>query len=356
MASPPTIAVYVSGHGFGHSTRTGVLLDTLARRMEVRLRVVTPCPSWLWPQTLGRLTTEWRTEACDIGVVQHDDISVDREATRRALEVWRRDYAARLQRETAWLSEGVDLVLADVPPLAFAAAAAAGVPSVALANFSWDWIYQAMGFARSASQAASAYRSATLLLELTPCAPMPAFKRRLSVGIVGAHPQEQREILRRRIGIESDQVLVVLAFRRPNHHGFVRLPPTSPRLRYLWPLGDISREDVVSAPQGLRFSQLLAAADVVVAKPGYGIIADAALCATPMLYTERRGFPEDEVLLAWISKRPGYAALPPEDLARGSWQEAIEDLLRAEPPLRVHVNGAIVAAEALVEILAGGSS
>ena len=43
--------------------------------------------------------------------------------------------AAELQRVDA------RLVVGDIPPLAFAAAARARVPSVALGNFTWDWIY-----------------------------------------------------------------------------------------------------------------------------------------------------------------------------------------------------------------------
>ena len=34
------------------------------------------------------------------------------------------------------------LVIADLPPLGPAAAAEAGVPSLAIGNFTWDWIYE----------------------------------------------------------------------------------------------------------------------------------------------------------------------------------------------------------------------
>ena len=34
------------------------------------------------------------------------------------------------------------LVVADIPPLALAAARLAGVPAIALGNFTWDWIYR----------------------------------------------------------------------------------------------------------------------------------------------------------------------------------------------------------------------
>ena len=57
--------------------------------------------------------------------------------------------AARVAREAQWLrSAGARVVLGDIPPLAFDAAAAAGVPSIALANFSWDWIYRHLAAAQ----------------------------------------------------------------------------------------------------------------------------------------------------------------------------------------------------------------
>ena len=33
-------------------------------------------------------------------------------------------------------------MIGDAPPLACAAAAAAGIPSVVISNFTWDWIYE----------------------------------------------------------------------------------------------------------------------------------------------------------------------------------------------------------------------
>ena len=60
----------------------------------------------------------------------------------------------RADREAAALQETrVDLVVGDIPPLAFEAAGRAGIPSIALGNFTWDWIYAAYdAFARAAPQ------------------------------------------------------------------------------------------------------------------------------------------------------------------------------------------------------------
>ena len=56
---------------------------------------------------------------------------------------------------------------------------------------------------------------------------------------------------------------------------------------------------------------------------GYGLIADAATCMTPLLYTLRAGFPEDAVLAAWLAERPGMCRVEPERLASGGWLDAL---------------------------------
>ena len=65
------------------------------------------------------------------------------------------------------------VVVGDIPPLAFAAAARAGVPSVAVGNFTWDWIYGAYDAFERAGAGAShrrtirdAYATATRALRL----------------------------------------------------------------------------------------------------------------------------------------------------------------------------------------------
>ena len=59
--------------------------------------------------------------------------------------------------------------MGDIPPLAVAAAEAAAIPSVAIGNFTWDWIYEdyrsedALELARDIRRM---YRKATTALRL----------------------------------------------------------------------------------------------------------------------------------------------------------------------------------------------
>src|SRR6185295_12162924 len=123
----------------------------------------------------------------DVGIVQKDALVMDEAATVGAWRAFVADDASRVASEARWLREvGARVVLGDIPPLAFAAAAEAGVPSVGLSNFSWDWIYRYMsarlpGLADSADWAAAAYRTCGLLLELPFAGDLSAFPRREAI-------------------------------------------------------------------------------------------------------------------------------------------------------------------------------
>jgi len=157
------LAVYVSGHGYGHSTRTAEVLGAVrARDARLPIAVSTSAPGFLFEGTVAPPLSVRRVE-CDVGLIQKDALVIDEDGTAEAWRSFRAGWGALVARESAWLREaGARLVLGDIPPLAFAAAAEAGVPSVALGNFSWDWIYghlagRVPALAEAAAHAAEAY-------------------------------------------------------------------------------------------------------------------------------------------------------------------------------------------------------
>ena len=136
------IVFYISGHGFGHASRDIEVINALGRLApDVAVAVRTSAPKWLFDLTLTR-PVDFHTRACDTGVVQVDSLSLDEAATiARALEFHER-LEVLAAEEAAWLrSVGTRLVVGDIPPLACAAGKAAGLPVIALGNFTWDWIY-----------------------------------------------------------------------------------------------------------------------------------------------------------------------------------------------------------------------
>lgn len=321
---PANIAVLLSGHGYGHLTRTANILEALCRLRSVSLHVITSAPTALWPEALRVSTGSWLSEPCDAGIVQTDDLSVDAFGTRSAIAAWEDGASARLARAIETLGRReVGLVVGDVPALAFEVAEALGVRSVAVANFSWDWIYDEMGMPIAAERARRAYRKADLLLELTPAAPMSAFGQRRCIGTVGRDSSARRQPTRTVLGVAPTAKLALLAFRNPVLSRIV-LPRPSEHWRFIAPESfPAPRTDTMVIPPGVEFADVLAASDVVVAKTGYGILADCVSTGARLLWVSRAGFPEDRVLEAWLAKQPWAHRVDRAALDDGTWGAAL---------------------------------
>src|SRR5258708_3247950 len=127
------IAFYVSGHGYGHASRDAELMRAIgAIAPDTRFVVRTTAPEWLFADVGG---VDVQRASVDAGMVQVDSLNIDEDATALEIAAFYADFDRRVDDEAATLDVmRPDVVLGDIPPLAFAAAAKAGVPSVAIAN------------------------------------------------------------------------------------------------------------------------------------------------------------------------------------------------------------------------------
>jgi len=97
---------------------------------------------------------------------------------------------------------------------------------------------------------------------------------------------------------------------------------------------------------GLRYEDLVHAVDVVVTKPGYGIISECIANDTAIVYTSRGRFAEYDVLVREMPRYLRSAYLPQDQLLAGRWRAAIDTVLTLpDPPGRPRTDGAHVIAE-----------
>jgi hypothetical protein len=98
------------------------------------------------------------------------------------------------------------------------------------------------------------------------------------------------------------------------------------------------------------FTDLVAAVDLVISKPGYGIVADCLSHGTPMIYSDRGEFPEYPILVEGIKAFLPSCYMPQEDLYFGEWQPYLERLER-QPFIKtpMAINGAQVAGQRILE-------
>jgi L-arabinokinase len=348
------LAAYVSGHGFGHLTRLGaVLAEVRARAPRLPITVVGAVPEALVRRAVPA-PLALRPVACDVGLVQRDALHVDEPASAEACRAFDAGWDARVAAEAAFLTAGgARLVLADVPALPFAAAARAGVPAIGLGNFTWDWIYRHLGarepaLAASAARAASAYAEGELLLALPFAGDLSAFRRRVEVGLVARRPRVARAEARRRLGLDG-RPAALLSFGGSGAPAFPREAlARSPGLSWLFPdeLG-AGRLDAL----GLDYPDVVGAVDVVVTKPGYGIVSDAVGAGTRLVYCDRGDFPEYPVMVAELPRWLAAVHVPRQALLAGDLVGPIERVLALPMPTPPSLDGAARAAGILLERL-----
>jgi UDP:flavonoid glycosyltransferase YjiC (YdhE family) len=239
-------------------------------------------------------------------------------------------------------------VLGDIPPLAFAAAERAGLPSIAIGNFTWDWIYEFYpAFERLAPHVLPAIRQAyaktTLALRLPLHGGFEPMSVTRDIPFIARRSVRERDEIRQALGLPGDRPVVLASFGAYGAD---------------IPLDDLSRSGRFSllAPQreppaGVRYQDLVAASDVVISKPGYGIVSECVANGAALLYTSRGRFAEYDVFVSAMPRILRCRYISQEDLLAGRWADAIDAVLAQPAPLEhPRVDGADIAAEEIMRL------
>lgn len=365
----PSVFFYISGHGFGHASREIEVVNALAARLPgYEIVVRTSGARWLFDRTV-RAPFTFLEGLCDTGVVQIDSLRLDARETIAHAAGFYRHLHEHVDREAALLRRyQARFVISDAPPLACAAARAADVPCVVLSNFTWDWIYE--GYAEELASAPDlipairdAYRGASEAWRLPLYGGFDMFDRIVDVPFIARHASHDRADVRRRLDLPGTMPLALSSFGGYGlgHFDPHRLdclddwrvimtgrgdpPPLAPGVRF------VDERRIYDA--GLRYEDLVAAVDVVVTKPGFGIVAECLANATAMLYTSRGRFVEYDVMVAEMPRFLRCEYLPIEDLLAGRWRDGLARLMRQpEPPEHPRTDGAEIVAEMINDRLA----
>jgi L-arabinokinase len=371
----PAIVFYISGHGFGHASRSIEVINAiLAKRPETRVGVRTSAPRWLFDLTVkGKVT--FGTLECDTGVVQVDALTLDEADTIRRASAFHSDLVTRAASETRILRElGAGIIVGDIPPLAFAVGASAGIPSIGLGNFTWDWIYADYPRVRLAPSLLptirGAYAKASMALRLPMSGGFESFSNVKDIPFIARHSSRTREEVAKLLKLPTDKPIVLASFGGYGLSGLdtetlskfkkytvIMASTGMSRARKETPLTEkkgsfISINEEAMYDAGIRYEDLVMAAEVVVTKPGYGIVSEAIANDAALLYTSRGHFPEYDVILEEMPKYLRTASISHDDLFAGKWETHL-DKLRAQPKVKKkpETNGADAAAEILLKAL-----
>jgi hypothetical protein len=333
----PTLAVFVSSHGFGHASRAYAVLEHL-RHLEpkVQIELFTRVPRWFF-DSLGP-SLGFHQVDCDLGLVQTDAFEVDYKATIADLSgrlPFRPELIQDLVRRVIAL--GCHTVLCDIAPLGLAVAKEARLPSILLENFTWDWIYnglsqQAPPLRNYAHLLQSHFMGADTHIQTEPvCHPV---SDAYQVGPIARAFRTNVSETRKALSINKSDPLVFISMggTRTGFPFLEQLKTRFPGVRFV-----ISgATELIETDQNLTLlpvhcslhhPDLVRAADLVIGKAGYSTIAEVHAAGTPFGCFVRADYPEMGPLVKFVEKEIPGKTLGPGQFANGQWLDALPELL-----------------------------
>jgi hypothetical protein len=350
--------VAISHHGLGHLAQTAPVLN--------ELRALDPGVEFIVRTALPRERLEQRlippfdylAEATDCNLVMHDAIRVDVPASLAAYREFHRDWERKVDAEARRLDAlKVDAVFANVGYLPLAAAHRAGLPALAMCSLNWADIFR--HYLGDEPEAAvmldpmtAAYAGARAFLRPEPAMPMADLANAVAIPPVVQPGRDRREELVHRLGLSPDDKLVLVGMGGIPYRPPVESWPCPAGIVFLVP--DDWRTDRACCralrETGMVFRDVLASADALVTKPGYGSYAEAAVAGVPVLTIPRPDWPEALYLNDWLAATARLLEIREVQLMAGELAAALERLwaMPARPP--VPADGAQVAARRLIQV------
>jgi hypothetical protein len=352
----PSIAYYITSHGYGHGVRSCSIIRAVNELSpHITIEIVSTLPRSFLSNQAGSTRNPIRAKSFDVGAVQLDSIRVDVAATLEKATHLYRQRRQLAEQEAAFLaSVGVSLVVVDIPGLPIEAAALAGIPSVAVGNFGWDWIYSDF-VPRDArwrpivDMFQEQYLKTNLLLRLPFCEAMSAFPHIQDIPLVATAGRSRRSEIAALTGCHPEKKWILLSFtslnwteatlecvERIEEYEFLTVLPLQWKRRNIHAL---SREQMV-------FSDVIASSDAVISKPGFGILSDCIVNRKPLIYADRSDFLEYPILEASIRKYLRYVHIPASKLYSGDLMESLNEIwARPGPEAELTAGGDRIAAE-----------
>jgi hypothetical protein len=354
----PHLYVCVTAHGFGHLAQLSPIVTELVDRVP-GLRVTLQ----------STVSSDFATECLPAGFMHHQEamdvgMPMDNPLDTRwpeAVKAYTRFCSRQdeyMQQQRQLLQQDMpDLVLANVPWLPLLAASELGIPAIGLSSLNW------LDILREGPQGASlpssvvdklalGYQSAKYFIRPTPSMPMTWLENGVDVGPVARLGHAQPEQIKARLGLAKDCKLVIYQLGGIKGGGAQAQIPEIPGVHWLLMNSLPGRKDCSAISDlGLRFIDVLATSDVMLAKPGYGSVVEAACHGVPVLYVARHDWAEEPFLLDWLRQEQSCTEISREAFFTGNFIDELNYLLKLPKPEPVPASGVAQAADIIMDCL-----
>lgn len=347
----PTLAYFITPHGFGHAARAAAVMAAAQRHIpNLRWEIFTRTPEWFFAESLTGPYALHPTDT-DVGLVQVDALRADLSAT-----------VTRLAGLLPFTPEGVEplaaqvkalgcqAILCDIAPLGIAIAQAAGVPSVLLENFTWVDIYQEYveecpALLPYIEQMSHWFTAADYHIQTEPVC-QPSTEATLTVPPVSRSARTGRTAIRRLLAIPDGLPFLLITMGGVDfQHSYLERLARFPDVHFVLPGNHTTTKappnvHLLSPRSGIFHPDIVAASDGVVGKIGYSTLAEVYAAGVPYGYVPRPRFRESDVLSAFVEQEMTGFAINADELSDGRWIERVPDLLAVPRRGEARVNGA----------------
>lgn len=332
------IAYYISSHGYGHAARQQAVIKELAKQdCAIHVRTATP-------EKFFKVAKSVHHQRYDIGMIQSDALHFDIPASLQWMDAFLLGQEAIITRELDFIRrEKINLVVSDMPAIACEIASRAGIPSVVVTHFTWDWVYGHYMEAYPEYQhivdtIRAQYAKATLSLQMQIPKPhtFDMFPTVEAVGLIYNQPTKSREAIRAEFDIPDDMPMVLLSMGG-HDWGDSNIRTLKQFKDAIFLLMPGAWEQVKDSPQQFRpiptgyddYHNLIASADVLVGKSGGSTVAEVIGHRTPMIYTTQGSeqWRETDLLVDTLESYGSVQYVPMSDFMAGQWVDLLPEFL-----------------------------
>jgi hypothetical protein len=355
------IAFFITPHGFGHAARsTAVMESLLEMRPDAGFEIFTTVPEFFFRDTLPVKNFNYHSLSTDIGLAQKSALVADLPETIGRLDRLL-PFDDRLISDLAQslIELGCSLVVSDIAAMGIAAAGRAGIPSLLIENFTWDWIYREYldlfpELANHIDYLEVLFNSAAHHIRA-----IPAHRRgvpALTVPPISRKCRVNRNAVRKNLQVPDSFPMILISM------GGVKEP--LPFIEQLYHLKDYffvvpgsplssRNNNVLQLPHDSDFyhPDLVDACNALIGKPGYSTVAEVYRSGVPFGYIPRNNFRESSVLESFIAKEIPGVAIDEEEFRSGIWIKKIPQLLSFPHVRRIGPDGASQAAKYILNIV-----
>lgn len=356
------IAYFITPHGFGHASRACAVMESIRRiSPNVHFEIFTTVPRWFFFNSLIDQFT-YHSEFVDVGLVQKSPLEEDLDATLESLNQFAPFSSSTIDRISTQLSQlACSLVICDISPLGLSAAKNAGIPSVLVENFTWDWIYEGYlltkpDFSRFISFFREAFSYCTYHIQTEPLCEINPLAD-LYVPPISRKPRKTSAEVRSLLGIPDNKPAVMITMGGIRGGDFLVDSSSKPDNFYIILPGSGSQLEKhgnrILLPHQSNFfhPDLINASNIVISKLGYSTIAECYYAGIPLGYVTRDHFLESLRLEDFVKKRMRALAIKTDIIPSRCFEEKILDLLKIEIHVPSHQNGSELAADFIDRLL-----